>query len=282
MTSGEQVWLVVNGTSGSFSDKAVAGLVDALHHAGRPPARIVDCQSEAIPDRAMLEGADVKLLVAYAGDGTLNTVLGACEGWSGQVLVLPGGTTNLLASALHGSHEAEAIVAALGRGQLRVTRRPCLRSRQGTAYCEVLAGPGASWSEVREGMREGDVAAVASKAVEAVQQSVSGPMVILAEPALGKAEGYAGLLATVGPHAIAVDGYGAESLGDYLRHGLSLLRRDFREGPHDDLGTHREFVCRSADGSPLALMIDGERRAGAGEERFSLAPLALDLLALQP
>lgn len=58
-----------------------------------------------------------------------------------------------------------------------------------------------------------------------------------------------------------------------------MLRQDFRQGPHEDLGAAREIVCRSQGDAPIELMIDGERRTGAHEERFSLAELAVDLLA---
>ena len=58
-----------------------------------------------------------------------------------------------------------------------------------------------------------------------------------------------------------------------------MLQRDFRDGPHDELGTHPQLLCRSADGGPIELMIDGERATGATELRFSLATLALNLLA---
>ena len=61
---------------------------------------------------------------------------------------------------------------------------------------------------------------------------------------------------------------GAETIADYARQGVALLRRDFREGPHDELGWHRAIVCRSSD--PIELMIDGERATGSCEERFEV------------
>lgn len=77
---------------------------------------------------------------------------------------------------------------------------------------------------------------------------------------------------------MAVQGYGAEDIGDYLKQGVAILKRDFREGPHDELGRHDEIVCRSLEDAPIELMVDGERKEGGAEERFSLAPLDLDLL----
>jgi hypothetical protein len=122
---------------------------------------------------------------------------------------------------------------------------------------------------------------MAEKAMAAIRQSTTGPMVALVDPPLGRAEGYAGVRLDASGGAMEVEGYGADTVGDYLRQGLALVRRNFREGPHDDLGHYDAVLCRSLGKEPLPLMIDGERRDGGPEERFSLAPFALDLLALR-
>ena len=74
-----------------------------------------------------------------------------------------------------------------------------------------------------------------------------------------------------------VDGYVAETAIDYAKHGLALLRRDFREGPHDVLGEHRAVVCRSTE--PIELMIDGERMTGERLERFEIRKCEVEFLA---
>lgn len=273
-----KLWLVANGASGSNDDEAFKGLVTALGEAGSKPARVVDLQTDRLPDRATLESEDVATLAIFGGDGSANAVVTGIEGWAGQVLLLPGGTANLLARALHGERTVAQIVAAFGAGSLCPLTRNCIRTSRGAALVEVLAGPGATWSEVREGMREGTISETASLAVEAVRQSAVGPMVAIVDPALGRESGYPGVRLALAPDGMTVDGYGVDTAGDYLKQGIALLKRDFREGPHDELGAHREILCRSADGSPIALMIDGERRSGGGEERFSLAPLRVSLL----
>ena len=275
----ETLWLVVNRASGSNDDAALDGLLAAFEAARCPPSRVIDASADDLPDRQLLEREGVATLAVFTGDGTINAVVPPLEGWGGAVLILPGGTANLLAHALHGEREAAEIVARFGAGELVRQRRTSIRSSQGTALCEVLAGPGATWSDVREGLRDGDLAATASKAVEAMRQSAGGPRVVLAAPELGSAEGYAGIRLAPLAGGMQVDGYGAESAADVVKQGVALLRRNFREGPHDELGTHAEALCRSLDGSPIELMIDGERRTGGPAERFSLAPLEVDLLS---
>lgn len=268
------LWLVANRASGSNSDEAVRAVCAALSAAGRAPGRVSDV-GDGLPDRAALEAGGVGVLAVFAGDGTVNALATRIEGWGGRLLVLPGGTANLLARALHGEREAPEIAAGLG--QLAVTRRSCIRGEGLTALVEVLAGPGATWSDVREGLREGGVGEVAGAAVMAIKQSTTGPMVALVEPPLGRADGYAGIRLEVAEAGMDVAGYGAETVGDYLKQGLALLRRNFREGPHDALGLHRTVRCRSLDRAPMPLMIDGERREGGADLRFSLADFALDL-----
>ncbi len=279
MIHAARLWLVANSASGSNDDAALAALVERLRSAGHAPARVIDVSAEDLPDRAALDAAGVTTLAVFTGDGTLGALLPPLEGWAGQILVLPGGTTNLLAKMLHEPCETAAIINAFAAGQGRVVQPPCVRSSAPLALCEVLAGPGAMWSDVREGMREGDLTEIASTALEAAKSSASGAMVRVVQPQLGHADGYAGLRIVPSAPGLVIGGYRADGFADYFKHGLALLQRDFRQGPHDELGFHHEVACRSADGSPIALMIDGERATGAAEIRFSLATLALNLLA---
>jgi Diacylglycerol kinase catalytic domain len=272
-----RTWLVVNTASGSNSDESVAAVCAGLTQGGATPARIIDIQSDGAPTRDVIEAAGVGLLAVFGGDGSINSVVAAMQGWDGDVLVLPGGTANLLAHALHGEREAPEIAASLA--SMRRIARNCVRSARKTALIELLAGPGATWSDVREELRGGAIADLADSALEAVRQSTGDAMVAIIEPPLGRELGYAGVRMVPEAQGMAVSGYVTQGIGDVLRQGIALLRRDFREGPHDTLGDHREIVCHSLDGSPIELMIDGERATGSSEETFSLAPLAVHLLA---
>ena len=271
-----RTWLLVNQASGSNDPVRVAALVDALDAAGHPASRVVAIPDDELPTIAELDAAGVGLLTVFTGDGTVNAAVTALSGWGGRVLVLPGGTQNLLAKACHGELDELAIVENLAAGGLVETRRNLIRTAHGDGLCEVLAGPGAHWSDVREAMRERDLGAVAASVSTAIGQTTAGPQVAVVDPLRGKPEGYPAVRIYLGEAeggaqsegCLAIDGYGAEGLGDYAMQGLALLKRDFREGPHDELGTARTVVCRSSE--PIELMIDGERVTGAIEERFEL------------
>lgn len=272
----ERACLIVNAASGNNTPEACDALHSGLTAHGTAVARRVRIPEDELPSAAQLDAAGISLVAIYTGDGTLRSALTGLEGWGGAVLVLPGGTTNLLSKAIHGDRPVEEILAELPR--MRRRRRQCLRSPAGTAVIEVVAGPGAKWSDVREGLREGDVAAVASTTVDAAQASAGGSTVVLTQPDIGRPKGYSGLRLTPLDDGIEVEGYGADTIADYLAQGMALLRRDFRTGPHDELGLHRRIRCASIDGSPIELMLDGERDCGPPEMQFSLAELEVDLL----
>jgi hypothetical protein len=270
-------WLCANQASGGNDSAALDELKQALERASCAPARIIDIAATDVPTREELEQAGVGRLAVFTGDGTINAVATACEGWAGELLILPGGTANLLSHVLHGDQEACDIVAALPRAN--VVRRPCIRNGPRTALAEVLAGPGAAWSDVREEMREGNLGGVAATSLTAIRESTLGSMVALALPQVGREEGYAGLRLEPLGNGIAVEGYGAETVGDYFKQGMALLRREFREGPHEELALVPEVVCFSLESEPVELMIDGERHSGSAEERFVLDQLDLNFLS---
>lgn len=269
-----RTWLICNQASGSNDAAAVADLCDRLD-----PERVFSCPEDDLPDAAELAAGGVGVLAIFTGDGTANAALARAEGFPGRVLMLPGGTTNLLSGSLHGDEASlDTILAAFEAGELGDTGRMLIQTSCGFAHSEVLAGPGAAWSDVRETLRDLDVGAMVETAGEALQQTADGPAVLVADPAVGSMEGYPAVLLSVVGDEMRVDGYFAEGLGDYFRQGVALLMRDFRSGPHDELGRHGEVVLRSE--GPIELMIDGERCAGATEERLALRRADLTFLSL--
>jgi hypothetical protein len=280
MTIKTPLWLVVNPASGSSDEAAQQALLDRLAQAGQAAERVLDITKNPDLSPDALDSAGIGTLAIFTGDGTLSAVIGGLCDWQGDVLVLPGGTTNLLAKGLHGEEVTlETVVAAFARGALIPVRRNAISWSGGLAVCELLARPGATWSDVREELRDGNMVAMAQSAVEAARHSGSGALVRLSQPDIGKEEGYGGVRLVPEQAGLVVDGYGADTVADYLRQGLALLRRNFREGPHDELGSHRTVHCETVDGAEMDLMVDGERMTGKAQETFSLAPLPVNLLA---
>lgn len=275
------IWLVTNAASGSNSDEAVQDVTASLEAIGCAPDRLIRFPDEELPTGDDLTRAGVRTLAVFTGDGTINAAATMAEGWDGAILVLPGGTMNLLSKALHGDVPPEAIAGHLAAGTFRRIGQPAVSTSQGTALVEVLAGPGAMWADVREGVRDFDLAAIAETFTNALRETREGPGVKVADPAAGKPDGYRALRIAPQGNGLHVDGYDFVDLADFAAQGFAILvKRDFRQGPHDDLGWFDTVECKSD--APIALMIDGERRQGKLRERFERIVFPVDFIATRP
>lgn len=272
-------WLVCNAASGSNDDQAVAALQAALAEAGFALGRTLAFPDEPAPTPAELDAAGVELLALFGGDGTIHSAIEAAAGWSGAVLPLPGGTMNILVKRLHGEGTAPEIVARLDPAALHRVRPAVIRTRHGMALTGVLAGPGAIWNEVREAMRAANVLEIVSAAREAIRQSTNGAKVMCSEVDGGREEGYAAITVTPHDDGLEANGYYADSFGDYAGQGIALLNRNFRNGPHDDLGRHPQIRLTCPEGEPMGLLIDGEPFDGGVEERFEPMACPVELVA---
>lgn len=276
-----KLWLVANPASGSNDDTAIQEILACCAELDIALERVIRFPDEELPTPADLDHAGVAHIAIFTGDGTVNALVTGLYGWDGAVLVLPGGTMNLLYHRLHGERETEEVLAAFARGETHRRRPPILRSAQGDGLSGVMAGPGTEWNDVREAIRNTDIGAMAAGTAQAIGQSIAGPMVRCTDPALGRDEGYPLLMLTPGEQSFAVDAYYADSIEDYLSQGLALLKRDFREGPHDLLGEVRAVTIGSVADEPVGLLIDGEPAHGGPLVRFTLVPCEVDLLATQ-
>jgi hypothetical protein len=275
------IWLAVNAASGSNSEDTLRALDTAFAEGACTIARWIGFHEEGAPSIADLRNSGVDLLVVFAGDGTVNALVTRLYGWEGAVLVLPGGTMNILAHRLHGEREAAEIVACVAADRVRRVRPVVVRSRFGDALSEIIAGPGTAWVDVREALRESDVIGTLKGAAEAIGESTSGANVVCREPGCGRPEGYSAIQITPTADGLAIAGYYAETIGDYANHGIALLRRNFREGPHDDLGRYPWLRLACPEGDAMGLLIDGEPSQcdAASEEIFAMARCEVDLLA---
>jgi hypothetical protein len=273
------IWLVNNASSGSNDDAALAALETCCGEHGLRAVQRTVFPEQPLPTPAALRNAGIDLVAVFAGDGTINSLLGELAGWDGAVLVLPGGTMNLLYHRLHGDFSMEKVLGALVSGEATLRRPPVIRSASGTGYAGILAGPGTSWGRVREAMREAAVVELAESTIEAIDETLSGEMIRCTAPRLGRREGYPLLCLEPGAEGIEVVAYHAETAAEYLEQGWALVRRNFREGPHELLGTVPGVRLASTRGNPFGLLIDGEQADAAPQMEFVLAAAEVDLVA---
>ena len=280
MTDPHAIWLVANENSGSNTPAALEELLNGCSTCGFQVDRRIAFPDEDLPTPAKLDAAGVGSLAVYAGDGTINALVTGLYGWSGQIIVLPGGTMNLFAKRLHGDSPAETILRRIGAGACRRVRPQVARCAQGDAMAGLLAGPGTAWYAVREAMRDTDLAGMAESANNAMAETTSGPMVHCADPSLGRSEGYPLIEITPGGWGLQLDGFYADSAGDFFQQAWALVRRQFREGPHERLAlVDSVTVITDSTGETIGLLIDGEPAEGGLSVEFTVAECEVDLVA---
>lgn len=273
------LWLVHNDASGSNDREALERMSSGCADCGLRVAYRSSFPSDDLPTPAMLDAGGIDLVAIFAGDGTVNAALNALSGWGGQVLVLPGGTMNLLYHRLFGDMELEGVLSLAGKGDLQVRRPGIIRSMLGDAYAGLLAGPGTSWNDVREAMRNADVLAMATESKEAFARTLQDEPLRCVEPPLGRSEGYPLLLLEPHDETVALYAYHAETTAEFVDQLLALAKHDFRQGPHDHIGEADDLVLASVGAEKFGVLLDGEPAEAGGPTQFRLATCEVDLLA---
>lgn len=265
--------LICNTQSGGH-DEAVREQIEMLcRDQGTPLVATFALPDGDIPDATELKLQRIDLLLVWTGDGTINAAATQAAGWDGAILVLPGGTLNLLSKALHGDRSAPGILTDALQGKMRRSAIPTIRSDTGTAFITVIAGPATRWAEVRETMRQDGIIEASRAAPEALDEMMNAPGVRVG--ADGKA--YPAVILTPTPTGIRADGILTEGTGDVLRHGLAWLGGDFRDGPSERIATGVTLALESDE--TICLEFDGELREMASPARFSIGTSAVDFVA---
>ena len=266
-----KIWFVTNVRSGSYDAALCEAIVGALSAGSCMVERVVRFPEDPLPTLAEVEAAGLDEIAIFTGDGTINALTRAMAGWHGALLVLPGGTMNLLARALHGDSTAEDIARASCGTARQVERIPVIEQGEAFALVGAIVGPTTLWGDVRESMRDWDVAAMATAFGEAWTGTFSGSRVRVR----GMAEDYPAIFIEADADRLRMTGFTADGIGELFGHAAAWMNGDFREGPSVDLGGSSEAVIES-DGTTLGLMLDGEKEDCAPPARFrhAMSPVA--------
>ena len=155
----ERLWFITNPDSGSATREKCEALEAVFEERGLVLAGRTGFPEAPIPSADELAAAKVDTVVLFAGDGTINAALCALADWDGGFLILPGGTMNLLAKALHGDGEPAAIIHAAHEGG-RPVALPYVEAGPHRAFVGLILGPAAHWARAREAARRGRMARV--------------------------------------------------------------------------------------------------------------------------
>lgn len=265
----------MNPASGSHDPTLATRLEAVAAGHGATIIRTINFPDEPLPEPADLDAAGVAMLIVHTGDGTINAAAATLAGWGGALLVLPGGTLNLLAKRLHGDAAPEAILDAALSGNARTAPIPMIAginsATEIAALVGVFAGPTTAWGDVRETLRRRDLSGLAEAVPRALNQTFDGDQVWLDGASARYPAIYAEPVAAPDGPILRIMGFLADGAGELFRHGFAWLGGDFRNGPNEALGEREEAIIL-CDGADMGLLVDGER----GHEGRRLVLRAVD------
>lgn len=271
---------VANSRSGSFDQDKVDEILARANALGLGEPHPVYLPDAEAPTAGSVDKDDV--IAVFGGDGTIGSVVRGLADWDGAVLVLPGGTMNLASKRLHGDVDSLEILEAIAAGKVRRTRPNVVRTDEGDSLAGVMVGPGTSWSDVREAMRDVDIANLAASTVRAFATTGSAAKVACLEPALGRAEGYPMIEVLPTSGGMEISGYHADDLGQFAVGLAALLRHDFRSGPCEAFEIDHPVVIGAVNGSPVGVLIDGDAVDERDKVALAVGPSRVDLLVTAP
>lgn len=250
--------LIVNADSGSAGAIGEEELVAKLRACDLDIVQVIRLPDDDIPSRKAVEKDDFEAVAVLSGDGTVAGVCEALMGWAGAILILPGGTMNLLSRRLHGELAVPELLEKLAEEKWDSGPVSVVKVGKREILTGLTAGPSTEWGKVREGIRQKDVADLVEKVPEAWSETVDGPGVQVE----GKEGSYPSIFVEpFDAETLSVTAFRADGIKDMVAHGIAWLRGDFRNGPSDDLGKMAQ-VTITGQNKKLGLLVDGEQEDG--------------------
>jgi diacylglycerol kinase family enzyme len=152
-----------NPAAGSVTADGGEKLRAALEEAGVRGADIVELDRENCETQMKeFTAANPDLFVVWGGDGTLRTAL-TLAGQTPNLLLLPGGTMNLLTKSIHGDKPWDVVLKDVLAAPKR-TVIPAGKANDEHFYCAMLAGGPTRLAEAREALRRGELVKAAIEA----------------------------------------------------------------------------------------------------------------------
>ncbi len=253
ISHGVRAWLITNPASGSVSDDHP---IDALAaDAGIDIVARTTFPREALPDAVMLTDHGVELLILFAGDGTINAAACALDHWGGLVLILPGGTMNMLARGLHGAADIASILDRAGGvdGHQDAVALPYVEADPHRAFVAMIAGPPSTWAHAREAVRNGRLSAAWRAMRLAWARSFAGGVRLRG---MKQDRRHRAVVVVPDDRGMEVAAIDIERWLDVARLGFDWIAGDWRGSPRVTLS--RPEHVEIGGGRSIHLLFDGE------------------------
>lgn len=270
----KRLWLVLNPTSGSTSASVVAEFEAACAHyelVGR-----TDFPADALPDARVLDGAGADTLVVFGGDGTINAATCRVDDWAGRCLILPGGTMNGLAKALHGDATWRTIMARAVDAPVEPV--PVATCGEHRAMVGIILGPASSWFHAREYVRAGAWSKVTRALRYAARKTFARTIRVAGEgPNAGR---HRAVIVTPRADDLEIAAISTDTWFTAARIGWSWLLGDWRTA-RDVVVTHEPSVDLISS-RQISALFDGEPAKLVSPARVAFARTRLCFVATRP
>lgn len=254
-----------NPASGSVTADGGERLRVALEAAGVRGADLIEIdRSDGSKQLKTLAASSPDLFVVWGGDGTLRSALHAAGHATSNLLLLPGGTMNLLTRAIHGDKTWDVVLKDVLASPKRTTL-PAGKVNHELFYCAMLAGAPARFAEAREALRRGELVKAAAEARAALE--TLGTLHLDAHYRDGYSFEHGHLPLTsvigvlVGPLAreseMEIAALADPTAGGALNVVWSSFISDWRSAPGVTVVPARSLVIESGDGD-IPIIVDGE------------------------
>lgn len=243
-------WIVTNLASGSTSTDVCTAIEAALADIGATLAGRTAFSEAPLPTPVDLDAAEVDTLMVFAGDGTINAAIEAVRDWPGNILILPGGTMNLLAKMLHGDADPVAII----RASAQTRALPYVAIGGARAFVATIIGPAAHWHRPRELVRASRFRGIARAVRLAWRASFDrGIRVSGSDGSKGR---HQAVIVTPKADGLDVAAIDARRWGDIARLGWDYATGDWLDAPSVTHWRDREIAVLGRRG--VLALVDGE------------------------
>lgn len=276
-----------NPNSGSVSADGAERLRAALEAAGVRGADILQTDGDDfIGQLKTVAAQSPDLFVVWGGDGTLKAALETVGQATPNLLLLPGGTMNLLPKSIHGEKTWDQIVSDVIAAPKR-TFLPAGKVNDELFFCAMLAGAPAHFAEARESLRRGELVKAAAEAKVAMDTLNS----LHLDARYGDGYSFDGgrlpttsiIGAVVG--SLTKEGKGMEvaalaspTAGGALNVVWTSFFSDWRSAPGVTVVPATSLEIGNGDGGDIPVIVDGEHIEAGPKVRVSFIEEAVQCL----
>ncbi|WP_010544247.1 diacylglycerol/lipid kinase family protein [Sphingomonas elodea] len=250
----QTLWFITNPNSGTTSEAKCDALEAVFGERGLTLAGRTRFPADPLPTPAALDAAGVDTVVLFAGDGTINAALRALAAWRGAFLILPGGTMNLLAKALHDETDPHKIIHA-AHGCDRRVALPYIVAGEHRAFVGLILGPAASWFRAREVVRKGRFGRLRA-AVRGAWRSTFHRRGVAVTGARGLGDRYQAVFVSPAPDGLEVTAVDARDWGSIAQLGWEWITGDWLAARA--VTESRTEALQVAERKPVLALFDGE------------------------